>query len=58
MRGEEKWRPDKIGTPEAAEIRRRRQEGPSRRSKTGAKDDHLAHSIPGRPTSDLGTHTD
>ena len=29
LRGEEKWRPDKIGAPEAGEIRRGRQEGPS-----------------------------
>ena len=26
--GEEKWRPDRVGTPEAGEIRRGRREGP------------------------------
>ena len=30
LRGEEKWRPDKIGAPEAGEIRRSRWGGPLR----------------------------
>ena len=37
LRGEEKWRPDRIGAPEAGEIRRGKQEGPSGRSRRGAE---------------------
>ena len=39
LKGKEKWRPDRIGAPEAREIRRGRWEGPSRRSKRGAEGD-------------------
>ena len=44
LRGEEKWRPDRIGTPEAGEIRRGRWERPSGRSRTEAKGDCPTHS--------------
>ena len=42
LRGEEKWRPDRIGVPEAREIRRSRQEAPSgRRGAEGIFPAHL-----------------
>ena len=44
LSGEEKWRPDRIGAPEAREIRRGKQEGPSRRSRRGVEGDCPAHS--------------
>ena len=44
LRGEKKWRPDRIGTPEAGEIRRGRWEEPSRRSGRGEDGVCLAHS--------------
>ena len=44
LRGEEKWRPDRIGTPEAREIRRGRREGLSGKSWRGAEGDCPAHS--------------
>ena len=47
LRGEEKWRPDRVGTPEAGEIWRCRQEGPSERNGRGVEGDRLAHSSPG-----------
>ena len=37
LRGEEKWTPDRIGTPEAGETRRGRWEGPSGRSRRGVE---------------------
>ena len=43
LRGKEKWRPDKIGTPEAEDIRRGRQEGPSGKSRRGEEGDCPAH---------------
>ena len=43
LRGEEKWRPDRIGASEAREIRRGRQEGLSGKSGRGAEGDCLAH---------------
>ena len=43
LRGEEKWRPDRIGTPEAREIRTGRCEGPSGRSGRGAEGVYPAH---------------
>ena len=49
--GEEKWRPDKTGVPEAGEIRRGRWEGLSGKSRRGAEGDHLAHS--GRGPAEL-----
>ena len=47
-RGEENQKTDRIGAPEAGEIRRGRREGLSGRSRRGAEDDRLAHSGPGR----------
>ena len=44
LRGEEKGRPDRIGAPEAGEIRRGRREGLFRKSGRGAEGDHLVHS--------------
>ena len=44
QRGEEKWRPDRIGAPEAGEIRRGRWEGPSRRCGRGAEGNRPTHS--------------
>ena len=44
MKGEEKWRPDRTGTPEAREIKRGRREGLSGKSGRGAEGDRLAHS--------------
>ena len=48
LRGEEKWRPDKIGAPEAREIKRGRQEGPSGTSGRGAEGVCPTHSGPVR----------
>ena len=42
--GEEKWKPEKIGAPEAGEIRRGRWEGLSGKSERGPEGDCLAHS--------------
>ena len=44
LRGEKKWRSDRIGAPKAREIRRDRQEGSSRRSGRGAEGICPAHS--------------
>ena len=46
-KGEEKWKPDKIGIPEAGEIRKGRWEGPSRKSGKGPEGDCPAHAGPG-----------
>ena len=43
-RGEEKWRPEKISSPEAREIRKGRWEGLSRKSGRGAEGNCLTHS--------------
>ena len=43
LRGQEKWRSDRIGAPEAGEIRRGKWEGLSRRSGRGVEGDCLAH---------------
>ena len=53
LSGKEKWRPDRIGVPEAGDIRRGRWEGLSRKSRKGAESDHLAHSG-GEPAGLLG----
>ena len=44
LRREEKWRPDRIGDPEAGEIRRGRREGHLGRSGREAEGDCPAHS--------------
>ena len=43
LRGEEKWRPDRISAPEAREIRRGRWEGLSRKSRRETEGNRLAH---------------
>ena len=45
--GEEKWKPDRICAPEARELRRGRQKGPSGKSRKGAEDECPAHLGPG-----------
>ena len=45
LRGEEKWRPDRISTPEAGEIRRGRREEPSQTGGAGEEKRAFAPSI-------------
>ena len=51
QRWEEKWRPGKIGAPEARETRRSRREGLSARSGRGTEGDFPVHSGPGSQLS-------
>ena len=52
LRGEEKWRPDRIGAPEVGEIRRSRREGPSRTG--GGGEERRAFAPPTRAQKPAG----